>query len=796
MPCRRHSQAVLLLTFVLFVCTSLTILKQPDYSPAPTGREATGGLSADRPHANSPGPSEADEATRARVDEAYGRLPLSFEVNAGQFGPEVRYASRGRGYSLYLTPGEAVLALSKQSGRRPAEKSQAGQKGDRPDAGPAEVDALRMRLVGASDSPEIRGAGRQQGVSNYLVGKDPARWHTNVAHYSSVEYRGVYTGIDLVYHGRQRQLEYDFVVAPQADPGQIRVAFAGADGMRVDESGDLLLAVAGGEVRQHKPVIFQEINGERKEIAGRYVITGREEIGFEIGEYDPTRPLVIDPILSYSTLLGVNEASGIAVDSAGNAYIICRDTSSGQGRVIKLNAAGTALVYSTTIGGSLGSTLKGIAVNSAGEVYVTGDTYDEEFPTTVGAFDTTFNGSFGYDAFVAKLNAAGNALVYSTFLGGGGYDYGNSIALDSAGNAYVAGYTDSNDFPMLGAPQGSQAGSYDVFVTKLNSAGSALLYSTYLGGSYNDYGNSIAVDSAGNAFVAGETVSDDFPLQGALQASYGGGTDAFVAKLNAAGGALVYSTYLGGSGSDKGKSLVVDSAGNAIVTGETYSSNFPLQGALQASSGGNSDVFVSKLNPAGSALVYSTYLGGSGYDLGKSLAVDSAGNAHVTGSTASPNFPIRIPFQFFNAGGSDAFVLKITSTGSAVHSTYLGGQGDDSGNAIALDSTGTGIYVTGSSSNNYSDMMEFPTTAGAFMETSDSTSYGFATRIDSSKSGSIYKSIKGQVQLSSGKGIAGASVSLTGTKSATTRYRAAGATQTRPDAGHPDAPQRLPRLTP
>jgi hypothetical protein len=371
--------------------------------------------------------------------------------------------------------------------------------------------------------------------------------------------------------------------------------------------------------------------------------------------------------------------------------------------VAKLNAAGSALVYSTYLGGSNYDGGYGIAVDSSGNAYVTGDTNSANFPT-MNALQANSGGTS--DAFVAKLNATGSALVYSTYLGGSSADYGFSVAVDSSGNAYVTGATQSKNFPTVNPIQAGNPGNSAAFVAKLNATGSALVYSTYLGGASSDQGSGIAVDSSGNAYVTGFTQSTSFPTVNAIQASLGasGATNAFVSKLNAAGSALVYSTYLGGSNSDGGYGIAVDSSGNAYVTGDTNSANFPTMNALQANSGGASDAFVAKLDATGSALLYSTYLGGSGSDGASGIAVDSSGDAYVTGGTGSSNFPTVSPFQPTNQGIANVFLSELNSTGSAlIYSTYLGGSGSDGASGIAVDPSGN-AYVTGSTQS-----INFPT---------------------------------------------------------------------------------------
>jgi hypothetical protein len=694
---------------------------------------------------------ESRDAMRTRVGQQYGKLPLSFEANLGQVDGAVKYLTRSRGCDVFLTSTEAVLSLNGVESIRVSPKLWADGPLGRIRELKTEPAVLRMKLLGAKHDAKVTGLDEQSGKSNYFLGNDPANWHANVTRYSRVRYTDVYPGIDLVFHGSQRQLEYDFVISSGSSPDKIKLAFDGALQMDLDTDGALRLHTSAGELRQHRPVVYQNVNGERKEISGRYVIKGRHEIGFEVSEYDMTQPLVIDPVLSYSTYLGGNDNDagfGITLDSLGNAYVT-GETSSTNFPVVnslphgpensytfitKLNAAGSALVYSTYVGGLGGSFAieqgNSIAVDGAGNAYVTGSTFTTDFPT-VNAYQNSRHG--GRDAFALKLSPTGSVLVYSTYLGGNADDEGRGIAVDATGNAYVIGRTVSTDFPTTNALQPVYGGNTcgpsnpcdDAFVTKFASSGSTLVYSTYLGGNRREYGNAIAVDGSDSAYVTGFTNSTNFPTTAnALQTHYSDeGTnseehDVFVTKLNSSGSAFVYSTYLGGSlGSDDGKGIAVDSAGNAYVAGHTDSRNFPTVNAVQPAiaPGGNgagsqfSDAFASKLNATGSVLVYSTFLGGSQSDAAQSIAIDSAGNAYLTGYTNSPNFPVANAFQpnpspiDFSLTG-DAFITKLSATGSAfVYSSFLGGGSVEAGNGIAVDASDS-AYVTG-----YTRSTDFPT---------------------------------------------------------------------------------------
>jgi Bacterial Ig-like domain (group 3)/Beta-propeller repeat len=686
------------------------------------------------------GASQADPKAQPRILDRYGRLPLSFEANHGEADARVKFLSRTGGYTLFLTGDEAVLVLRGKERNTPQTKI-ASTAHTLPSSMAASKagGALRMKLRNANPAAKVTGADELPGTSNYFIGNDPAKWRTNVRTYAKVKYEGIYPGIDLVYYGKQRQLEYDFVVAPGADPRRIRFEVRGAKRIRREGNGELMFKVGEEEIRWHKPVVYQEKDGRRQEVAGHYALTGTNRVGFEVAKYDASRPLYIDPLI-YSTYLGgsgPDDGWGIAADSAGNAYISgstesidfptvnpLQPTLSGHGDafVAKINPAGSALVYSTYLGGSLWNGAEGIAVDGAGNAYVTGQTTSTDFPTTPGAFQTVCNGGSNCDsdgdAFVAKLNPEGSALVYSTYLGGSNFDVGEGIAVDSAGNAYVSGVTDSADFPTTpGAFQTVCNGGSDcfpngdAFVTKLNCTGTALVYSSFLGGSWEDLGVGIALDSADNAYVTGGTGSTDFPTVNPLQGTNGGGYfDAFVAKINAAGSALVYSTYLGGSLDDYGTGIAVDGAGNAYITGETTSANFPTMNPLQPANGGGTggdDAFVAKINAAGSALVYSTYLGGAGAEQGNGIAVDSAGNAYVAGISFSTNFPIVNALQKRKKGETDVFLSKLNATGSGFfYSTYLGGGGrfaNTSGASVAVDNAGN-VYIAGSTSST-----QFPT---------------------------------------------------------------------------------------
>jgi hypothetical protein len=576
--------------------------------------------------------------------------------------------------------------------------------------------------LGANPHPKIHAEGLQQGKVNYFIGNDPNKWKTDLSTYKAVVYEELYPGIDIRFYGNNRQLEYDIIVKPGADPSMVRMAWEGIEGLKITKEGDLWIEWGGKNLVQRMPLVYQQIGGQRVKLTGQFklerAISEKDSFklficGFEVAAYDKAYPLVIDPVFVYSTYLGgsdYDEARGIAVDRSGNAYVAGGTASAdfhtmnplqptiGGGDhdafVAKFNASGSALVYSTYFGGSGSDYAYGIAVDGSGNAYVTGGTSSADFPT-MNPLQSTIGGSG--DAFVAKLNAAGSALVYSTYLGGSDSDSATGIAVDGFGNAYVTGGTSSADFPTMNPLQPTIGGSGDAFMAKLNVAGSALVYSTYLGGSDSDSATGIAVDGLGNAYLTGWTLSHDFPTMNPLKPTASSGVNGFVAKLNAAGSALVYSTYLGGSGV-VAYGIALDGSGNAYVAGFTMIPDFPTANPLQATfGGGDHDAFVAKLNAAGSALVYSTYLGGSSTDVAYGIAVDGSGNAYVTGLTMSADFPTVNPLQatIGGAGGYDAFVAKLNAAGSAlVYSTYLGGTCLDSGYGIAVDGLGN-AYAAG-----------------------------------------------------------------------------------------------------
>jgi hypothetical protein len=667
--------------------------------------------------------------------KAYGNLPLNFEENVGQTVQDVRFVAHGSGYELFLTPQEAVVSLAK-TGRldfSPMHRiaSLRAMRAIRR----AALTTVRLHLDGANPAVQMAGLEKLPVRTNYFVGNDPRKWHTNVPTYTRVKYSEVYPGVDLVFYGNQHRLEYDFVVAPGADPGTIAFSVGGARKLRVNSRGDLVMSVAGGEVELQKPVVYQQTGHGRQEIAGGYEITEGHRVRFAVAKYDHSAALIVDPVLNYSTYLG-----GTGDDQGAS-----------------------------------------IAVDAAGDAFVTGTTFSTDFPTTASALNAGPLGSnVNGTAFVTEMNPAGTAQLYSTYLGGSGGDEGFGIAVDSTGNVYVTGSTFSTDFPttanaLKGGANAAAAVNGTSFLTKINPAASgaaALVYSSYIGGTSgaaSDAAEAIAVDATGNAYVTGITGSlpgtglADFPVTAsAFQATPGTGITsgtAFLTRIDttkSGSASLIYSTFLGGNGADSsgplgfgdgGLGVAVDSASNAYIVGTTSSTNFPTStNAFQVTAPvaiAKGTVFVSRIDTTMSgaaSLIYSTYLGGDVSEFGFAIALGPNNVAYVTGNTGSPSaFPTT--HGAFQTGGDtlnpngDAFVSLIDTAGtgstSLKYSTYLGdrqGSGDV-GFGIKADSAGN-AYVGGAS-----DSTHFPVTKGAFEPTFPSAETGFISKLNPAGNG-------------------------------------------------------------
>jgi hypothetical protein len=690
------------------------------------------------------GPHRPDKAPSAiQVQAAFGRLPIAFEPNQGQSDARVRFLANGMGYALYLTNGDAVLALP--GGRQNPAHS-----------------VVRMRLAGANETADIAGVERLPGRSNYFIGNDPSRWHRNIPQFARVRYRDIYPGVDLDFYGKQGRLEYDFEVYPGADLRQIELDFSGAQQLKVDPNGDLMVTLDGRELRFQAPHVYQSTSGGDDPVKGRFLLRGKDRVAFGVGDYDRSRTLIIDPVLSFSTYLGgagnesctaITGAAGfvphcpaVAVDSAQRVYVAGATTdtttfpapAAGAGSipplggasdvfVTRLNSTGTALDFTSFIGGSGLDYPVGIGVDSGFNVYLAGTTNSPDFPTTPTALQPTATGTH---VFVSKLDPTGSANLYSTYLAGSGTDMASSLAVDSQGREYVFGTTSSSDFPVTpGALQDTAAATNQFFFSKVDptaSGSNSLPYSTFIGGSSPSggtvSGGAIAVDSAFNVYLAGGTNFTDMPVLNAFQATEQGGSDVWVAKLTApANNTQQYTpsfeTYFGGSGDDIANGVATDGT-NTYVTGSTTSANITIPtgtSAFQSTIAGGADGFIAKFGVPTTTgttqgavpLSYFTYLGGTANDAGLDIVADagtSSGNVRVTGLTGdSSSWAAPVQNKLGPGGAIDAFMARIlttttttttTTTGNTSTVTFLGGSGTDIGTSLAEDAA-LNTYLVG-----------------------------------------------------------------------------------------------------
>jgi hypothetical protein len=668
----------------------------------------TAGLTLAAPTAVSPAPRSAPASAGAQ--QAALRLPLSFEANEGQYRADVNFVARAGGRVLAVESTAAELRL--------------------PGAGRGAV--IRLQAVDADPRATARGVDRLPGVVNHLVGNDPGAWRTGIRTYRSTVTSGVWPGVDLTWHGQGNSFEYDLTLAPGADPAAARFDITGARSVSVTPTGDLAVRSAAGLLTQRAPVAYQMRDGQRQPVDAGYRKLGAHRIGFRVGPHDPTRPVVIDPTLWWSTFVGGpadDVAFDLTVDSTGATYLTGFTSSTsgfpGMGTasydryydggasdafVTKINPAGTAVVWSTYLGGSDADRALGIAVDATGASYITGYTQSTTFSgVSSKSIQKTHMGPLrGQDGFLIKLAATGRTIVYGTFLGGTGYDEPRAISLDAANNAYITGGTTSVTFTGVTARslQPINKGVFNAFLTKVNAAGTAVVYSTFLGGNGNDNAASVVVDGTGAAYLTGGATSGDFTgmtAQSLQRANAGGLEDGFVVKINPTGTGVVWATYLGGSGADEPIRMVIDATGACYVVGSTDSSTFTgvTTAALQPhNAGGQYDAFVTKLGPTG-ALVWSTYLGGPGNDLGTAIVLDPTGNIWLTGATNSPAWPgigATSP-QRTMLGASNAFLTELAPAGNAVTwSTYLGQGGVTQGMSVRVDRAGD-LYVVGATSS-------------------------------------------------------------------------------------------------
>ncbi len=631
-------------------------------------------------------PAVSTDGVKATLQQ----LPLSFIENKGQVDPKVAYYVQGSTTAIYFTPSGVTFSLS---GEQQAASRHSRSPGNTTDVATSERWTLKLDFINANLGVKPQGRSLQTGKISYFKGPE-SEWQTGVATYGEIVYPELWPGIDLVYSGRVNRLKYHFLVKPGADPSVIKLAYRGATALRLTDEGELVVETPVQTLRDARPVAYQKLDGRRVAVAMDVALSPTAEAdahayGFRVGDYDRRRPLVLDPAI---------------------------------------------LVYAGYIGGNSNDEGRGIAVDSAGNAYVTGQTLSTEatFPEKVGP-DLTHNGP-SLDAFVAKVNAAGTGLVYAGYIGGNSSDSGRGIAVDSAGNAYVTGWTSSAQatFPEKIGPDLTKNGGFDAFVAKVNPSGTGLIYAGYIGGTGIDSGYGIAVDSAGNAYVTGDTTSTQatFPEKVGPDLTYNGGRDAFVAKVNPSGTGLVYAGYIGGSSVDEGHGIAVDSAGNAYVTGAATSTQatFPEKVGPDLTHNSGRDAFVAKVNPSGTGLVYAGYIGGTGHDDGHGIAVDSAGNAYVSGQTSSSQatFPEKVGPDLTHNGNSDAFVAKVTTGGTGlVYAGYIGGIPSDFGYGIAVDSAGN-AYVTGQTP---SDQASFPEKVGPDLTHNSGISDAFVAKV-------------------------------------------------------------------
>jgi hypothetical protein len=645
--------------------------------------------------------------------------PLSFTHNLGQWDDRVLFRANAGGVAMWFTHDGAHYQFTRTSAKQePFGSDPTHGHAVSLDGEPGEFRSITIKAsyVGANPQPRVVGQEMLEHRCHYFLGKDPNQWRTDVPNYRVIVYREIYPGVDLKYYGNWKLLEYDFIVSPGADLSQICIRYEGAKSLSVNESGELVVETNWGRVTERRPVVYQKKDGESIPLQGEYVLLSDDSFGFKVYDYDPDLSLVIDPVLSYSTYLGGSandKGYDVTLDGAGYAYVTgytesddfptvnaYDDTRSATDAFVsKLSATGNTLIYSTYFGGGGETNGNAIAVDDAGCVYIAGHTSGDHLPM-VSPYDSTYNGF--YDAFAAKFSASGSSLIYSTYLGGGDWDGAEGIAVGTDGCAYVTGRARSGNFPVYAAydsifsDSGQVAYDYDVFLTKLSASGNNLIFSTSLGGRNQEEGYAVAVDAENNPYVTGYTRTSEFPTVNAYDYTINGNEDVFVTKFSSSGSTLLYSTFLGGSHEDYGYGIAVDPSGNAYVAGETQSSNFPIVNPFDGTYGGNSQGFVTKLSASGKTLVYSTFLGGGGYNVCEDIDVNDAGSACATGWTGASDFPTLNAYDSTYNGGDkgDAFVVEFSSSGDANYSTFLGGSERDRGHGIAIDASGV-AYITG-----------------------------------------------------------------------------------------------------
>lgn len=615
-------------------------------------------------------------------------VPVSFEPNTGQFHRQVDFRARATGYTLFLAGEEAVAATPN--------------------------DVMRMRLRGARPEAKWQGLGEAKWYSNYFLGNQPSEWRSKVVHSAGVTQREVYPGIDWEFHGEGRRAEYRFHIAPGADPAQIAMALEAGAAPRIEPDGSLVLRTPSGVFRHSRPHAFQTRSGHRTRVAAAFTVSANGEVGFEIGAYDPARELIIDPVVSYSSFMGgvaPDYPIGVATDREGHIFVAgstisldfpiagspFRDFNTGRNDVFVMRIAASfqAWGWSTYFGGTLDDLAAGVAVRSNGHVVVTGSTTSTNFPVNRGSFQETPGG--GLDGFVAAVVADGGALSLASYLGGGGDDRATALVVDSLDNVYVTGTTSSANFPLRLATQSTLAGESDLFLARIHS-NNDLAFSTLYGAAGPEEGHAITLDKAGDIYIAGRAFCGPLPLGGRIGPL--SGWDVLVMKWRAADLGVAYVTCIGGAGVDAGYGIAADAAGSAYVTGATGSPDFPMLSPLQGRYGGADgisgfgDAFLLKLNPSGTILQYSTYLGGGLDDLGQSIVLDRSGGVYLAGVTGSPNFPAANGSKPPAVGVFSGFVLRFTPQLSLWNSVFFEPVDRGDRYAVALDAQGR-VLVSG-----------------------------------------------------------------------------------------------------
>jgi hypothetical protein len=687
---------------------------------------------------------------KSLVLEALNSLPFHFMENRGQVDGAVKFHLKIPEGNVFFAPQEIVYQIL-YNRHFESQSDNLSIKGGQDSTRNLGFENIRMTFLGASDKVKIEGERENETKANFFQGNNPENWVAGVRTYQKLIYRDLYPQIDLILYGDNGRIKQEYRIKSGGEAEDIQAFYTGVDRLEITNKGQLEILTKNGKLLEDVPESYQYIEGKRVQVPTEYFIQQDNTVRFKVGEYRKDRELIIDPPLVFSTYLGgilPNHGMDIAIDASGNSYVTgvtqstdfpttpgaydqtFNDLGYSDAFVTKMNSTGTALIYSTYIGGGYWDSAHSIAVDGSGNAYITGSTESDNFPTTPGAFDTT-HGISSRDMFVTKLNSTGSALVYSTYVGGGGMEVGECLKVDGAGNAFVAGYSGYTDFPTTaGAYDTTHNGGEDAVLFKLNAAGTGLIYSTYLGGSGNDHGYGLVIDGGGIAYITGDTNSSDFPATpGAYDTTYNDTfspfSDVFIAKLDAAGANLMYATYVGGDSYDHGRAIAIDGWGNAFVTGYTESDDFPTTAGVHGPAHNNDiDAFVTKINPTGSELHYSTYLGGSGVDEGHGIAVGGLGLAHVIGDTDSADFPTTIgAYDRSHNGDDDVFLTVFTPSGSAlVYSTYIGGMRDDEGESLRLDGGGH-AYITGRTFS-----YTFPATPGAYSTSKTGTSDVFITK--------------------------------------------------------------------